>query len=197
WLHAWARFVPVAVSEEDACRGGALRRRHGSARDRARSAIRCATHVLHSGKDMGAAGDQPFEAGHSHILKRPRLTRLLDEATAGIVMPVAPAGDGKTTLAREWLAERPHGWYRGTQAAADVAALAVGLARAASTIVPDAGGRMKDRIRATGTPDVEPLAELLAEDLEDWPAEAWIAFDDYQFAPESPLAERFVDLLLG
>ena len=35
-----------------------------------------------------------------------------------------------------------------------------------------------------GTPeqDVEPLAELLAEDLAEWPDDAWLAFDDYQFA---------------
>ena len=114
-------------------------------------------------------------------------------------MLVAPAGYGKTTLAREWLADRPHGWYRGTPAAADVAALAVRLARAAATIAPGAGERMGERLRATGTPekDVEPLAELLAEDLADWPDDAWIAFDDYHFACESAFAERFVDLVLG
>jgi LuxR family maltose regulon positive regulatory protein len=146
---------------------------------------------------MATGKDQLLEAGRSHIIKRPRLTRLLDEATAGIVMLVAPAGYGKTTLARQWLAGQPHGWYRGTPAAADVAALAVGLARAASTIVPNAGARMEERLRATGAPDVEPLAELLAEDLEEWPDNAWIAFDDYQFASESAVSERFVDLLLG
>jgi ATP/maltotriose-dependent transcriptional regulator MalT len=34
-------------------------------------------------------------------------------------MLIAPAGFGKTTLAREWAAERPRVWYRG--ATADVA----------------------------------------------------------------------------
>ena len=82
---------------------------------------------------------------------------------------MAPAGFGKTTLARQWLAPRRRGWYRGSPAAADVAALAVGLARSAGSIIPDAGRRMGERLRATGTPekDVEPLAELLAEDLAD------------------------------
>jgi LuxR family maltose regulon positive regulatory protein len=151
------------------------------------------------GEEMAAANDEPLEPGRNYIIKRPRLTRLLDEATARIVMLVAPAGYGKTTLAREWLADRQHGWYRGTPAAADVAALAVGLARTASAVIPDAGTRMADRLRATGTPekDVEPLAELLAEDLEEWPSDAWVAFDDYQFACASPFAERFVDLVLG
>ncbi len=35
-----------------------------------------------------------------HIIKRPRLTRLLDEAEARVLLLVAPAGYGKTTLAR-------------------------------------------------------------------------------------------------
>jgi ATP/maltotriose-dependent transcriptional regulator MalT len=77
-----------------------------------------------------------------YFIERPRLTHLLDEATAPVVMLVAPAGFGKTTLARQWLAPRRRGWYRGSPAAADVAALAVGLARSAGEIVPDAGRRM-------------------------------------------------------
>jgi LuxR family maltose regulon positive regulatory protein len=134
-----------------------------------------------------------------YFIERPRLTKLLDEATAPVIMLIAPAGFGKTTLARQWLAHRRRGWYRGSPAAADVAALAVGLARSAGEIVPDAGRRMGERLRATGTPeqDVEPLAELLAEDLADWPEDAWVAFDDYQFASESSYAEEFVERVLA
>ncbi len=134
-----------------------------------------------------------------YFIERPRLTKLLDEATAPVIMLIAPAGFGKTTLARQWLAHRRRGWYRGSPAAADVAALAVGLARSAGSIVPDAGRRMGERLRATGTPeqDVEPLAELLAEDLNGWPEDAWLAFDDYQFASESPFAEEFVERVLA
>ena len=155
--------------------------------------------------DMGATKvvnrpDTPgIEAGSEHLIERPRLTRLLDDATAPVIMLVAPAGYGKTTLARQWFATRQRGWYRGSPAAADVAALAVGLARTASEIIPDVGVRMGERLRATGTPekDVEPLAELLAEDLAAWPEDAWIVFDDYQFASESPFAEEFVERVLA
>ncbi len=66
-----------------------------------------------------------------YFIERPRLTQLLDEATAPVIMLIAPAGFGKTTLARQWLAPRRRGWYRGSPAAADVAALSVGLARSA------------------------------------------------------------------
>jgi LuxR family maltose regulon positive regulatory protein len=142
------------------------------------------------------AGDA-LQAGRSHIIRRPRLTRLLDETNARIVLLVAPAGYGKTTLAREWMESRSHCWYRGTSATADVAALALGLAKAAATIVPDAGERMATRLRLSSAPteEVEALAELLAGDLNDWPAEAWLAFDDYQFTCDSEPAERFVEHL--
>jgi LuxR family maltose regulon positive regulatory protein len=137
------------------------------------------------------------ESGRQRIIQRPRLTRLLDESPSRILMLVAPAGYGKTTLARQWLAARPHGWYRGTGASADVAALAIGLAEAAQAILPGAGERMQERLRATGTPeeDVVALAELLAGDLDGWPDDAWLAFDDYHFACRSEFSERFVDLL--
>ena len=43
-------------------------------------------------------------ASQRHIIERPRLTKLLDGADARIILLVAPAGYGKTTLAREWTA---------------------------------------------------------------------------------------------
>jgi ATP/maltotriose-dependent transcriptional regulator MalT len=146
---------------------------------------------------MSLETGEAFEAGRSHIIERPRLTRLLDENTTRIILLVAPAGYGKTTLAREWLSTRPHAWYRGTSATADVAALAHGLVKAAATVVPGAGERMETRLRVSNAPteEVEALAELLAEDLRDWPADSWLAFDDYQFACDSEPAERFVEHL--
>src|SRR4029453_4931967 len=35
------------------------------------------------------------------------------------------------------------------------------------------------------------------EDLADWPQDAWLAFDDYQFACESSFAEEFVARVLA
>jgi LuxR family transcriptional regulator, maltose regulon positive regulatory protein len=147
----------------------------------------------------GMAGiETAVEAARRYIIKRPRLTRLLDKANARVLMLIAPAGFGKTTLAREWATERPHVWYRGTTATADVAALAAGLAATVSELIPDAGSRMVNRMRATGTPeqDVDVLAELFAEDLVDWPDDTWLVFDDYQFAMEAEAPQRFVDVLL-
>ena len=137
------------------------------------------------------------EVGRRRIIKRPRLTRMLDESGARIILLVAPAGYGKTTLAREWLDERRAAWYYGSPASADAAALAVGLATAAAEIVPEAGDRMRQRLRATDRPeeDARLLAEMLAEDLADWPEDAWLAIDDYQFATDALAPEAFVSAL--
>jgi LuxR family transcriptional regulator, maltose regulon positive regulatory protein len=137
------------------------------------------------------------QAGRRRVIERPRLTRMLDDTNARIILLTAPAGYGKTTLAQQWLRDRPSAWYRGTPASADVAALALGLAVAAAEIVPRADERLRERLRATNQPEEETdvLAELLAEDLAAWPTDAWLVIDDYQFATEADAAEDFVDRL--
>jgi len=146
---------------------------------------------------MTTTGTADRATGRRRVIERPRLTRMLDETTAPIILLAAPAGYGKTTLAQQWLAGRTHAWYRGTPASADVAALALGLAVAAAEIVPGAANRLRERLRATNHPEDEAdiLAEILAEDLKGWPPEAWLAIDDYQFAMEAEAAERFVERL--
>ncbi len=139
-------------------------------------------------------------ATQRRIIPRPRLTKLLDESPARIKLLVAPAGYGKTTLAQQWLdvSERRDVWYRGGPASADVAALAAGIAIAASEIVPDAGKRMRERLRVSQSPadDVEILAELFSDDVASWPKDAWLVIDDYQFAMDSAASERFVELFV-
>ena len=136
-------------------------------------------------------------ASRRRIIERPRLTRMLDESGARIILLVAPAGYGKTTLARQWLSvgNRQSAWYRGGPGSADVAALAVGIAEAAAQIVATAGDRMRKRLLATERPgeDARILGEMLAEDLIDWPGDAWLAVDDYHYAVESAAAEEFFE----
>ena len=132
------------------------------------------------------------EAARRYIIKRPRLTRLLDKANARVLMLIAPAGFGKTTLAREWVAERTHVWYRERPRPPTSRRLPPALRSVVAELIPEAGSRMVHRMRATGTPeeDVDVLAELFAEDLAEWPEDAWLVFDDYQFAMEASAPER-------
>jgi ATP/maltotriose-dependent transcriptional regulator MalT len=132
-------------------------------------------------------------------VRRPRLTSRLDAWTGQAIVLTAPAGYGKTALAAEWLADKPAAWYRASPAEADLAAFSVGLADAIQAIVPVAGERLRQRARVGEAPEsaVRPLAELLAEDLSDWPQEAWLAIDDYHVVAESAPVEEFVDWLLA
>jgi ATP/maltotriose-dependent transcriptional regulator MalT len=78
---------------------------------------------------MGERTIKTQPKAQSYIIKRPRLTKLLDESGARIILLCAPAGYGKTTLAREWtdgLVERV-AWYTGGIEMLDAAALAAGL----------------------------------------------------------------------
>jgi len=56
------------------------------------------------------------------IIERPRLIKLLDESEAKTILLLAPAGYGKTTLARQW-AKSLNGaiWISATSAHGDVA----------------------------------------------------------------------------
>jgi LuxR family maltose regulon positive regulatory protein len=132
------------------------------------------------------------------IIERPRLTRLLDSSQGRLKMLVAPAGYGKTTLARQWLVDKPATWYTGTQASTDVAALAAGLTTAVGAFLPGSGEALMERLPVTPRPEEEAdvLAGMLAGDLLDWPRDAWLVFDDYQAIAGTPPAERFVEGLL-
>jgi len=129
-----------------------------------------------------------------HIIERPRLTRLLDETTARVIMLIAPAGYGKTTLARQWLATRQHIWYAARPASADLAALGTDLIGIAEKGVPHVGSRLRSWLYAQrGAGDAARIADLLVGDLANWPEQMWFAIDDYQLL--TPDAEHVVDRL--
>jgi LuxR family maltose regulon positive regulatory protein len=112
---------------------------------------------------------------------------------------IAPAGYGKTTLALEWLQGRENVvWYRATNASADVAAFSSGLSDVIATLVPGAGERLKQRLRVADTPEraARPLAELLSEDISDWPEDGLLVIDDYHLVADSSPVEDFFDWLL-
>src|ERR1700752_4482223 len=88
----------------------------------------------------------------AHIIERPRLIPRLEEGGGSRVsMFAAPAGYGKTTLARQW-GERqdcPVVWYRTNRASGDVALLAVQFDELFAAPAPRARSqRSRPRIRA-------------------------------------------------
>jgi LuxR family transcriptional regulator, maltose regulon positive regulatory protein len=145
--------------------------------------------------EAGQAKPNRETARRAHIIERPRLTRLLDQTQARVIMLVAAAGYGKTTLARQWLKDKEHAWYSTTSASSDVAALVLGLARALTDPTNQKFTVLRERLRATREPEQEVarLIDLFATSFEDELGSCWIALDDYQALAGSGAAEDFVE----
>jgi ATP/maltotriose-dependent transcriptional regulator MalT len=146
-----------------------------------------------------ATSSEETRAFAGHLVPRPRLTNLLDAPNTRVVVIVAPAGYGKTTLVREWLALRgvPHGSFTASEASVDIAALVAGLSRAASSVLPSTDSTIRQRLSAMreSAPDADVLFDLLAANLEKWPEQAWLVIDDYHALSQSPFAEACVGRL--
>jgi LuxR family maltose regulon positive regulatory protein len=108
---------------------------------------------------------------------------------------VAPAGYGKTTLAREWLQDRKHAWYQATPASSDVAALALGLADAGGGVLTQVGSQLRGRLKTVSdaAAEAESLAANLADEFARWPNEIRLVVDDYHLLADNPAAETFFD----
>jgi LuxR family transcriptional regulator, maltose regulon positive regulatory protein len=143
---------------------------------------------------MGEAGMVTTRpAAQSYIIKRPRLTKLLDESEARIILLCAPAGYGKTTLAREWVETRSEtvAWYRGGMEMLDAAALARSLANSLRHIgVSESAVRRLEGL-ASNAPDPVKLGRALASAVAQ-PEGCLVVIDDYHHA-ESGDSESLVE----
>jgi len=144
---------------------------------------------------MEAGQANPEPAARRHIIERPRLTRLLDQTQARVIALVAPAGYGKTTLAREWLASRQCAWYPASAASSDVAAFAVGIANAAAPLLPRASRRVSEWVERCADPTarVQKLADVVTQELSTIPRETWLAIDDFHLTMDSEVASLFFE----
>ena len=113
-------------------------------------------------------------------------------------MLIAPAGYGKTTLARQWLATREHAWYQGSTASPDVAALALGIAEAVSPMLPGVGRRLREWLPTSREPEdeVDVIADFLEADFAGWVEDTWFVIDDYHLLSSRASEELVVKLFL-
>jgi LuxR family maltose regulon positive regulatory protein len=142
--------------------------------------------------------EQAATASNRHIIERPRLTRLLDETGARVIVLVAPAGYGKTTLARQWVRTRPHAWFQATPASSDVAQLAARIAAAVSGFAGTDERSILEFLGHTSKPadEISTLASLQTELLATWPTDAWLVIDEYEWIGSSPASEEYIRLLV-
>jgi LuxR family maltose regulon positive regulatory protein len=142
--------------------------------------------------------EQAASAASRHIIERPRLTRLLDETSARVIMLVAPAGYGKTTLARQWMRTRTHAWLQATPASADAAQLAARIATAFSRSTGAEARPLLEFLGRINKPvdQLRPLASIQHDLLANWPRDGWLVIDEYEWVSSSTASEEYIGILL-
>ena len=136
-----------------------------------------------------------------HIIERPRLIARLDEGGgARVSVLAAPAGYGKTTLARQWSRKHdgPVAWYRTTRASGDVALLAVQLDDLLASIAPELP-RQPGKVAsiASVNPSVRPLGRAILRTFETLPRDVLLVVDEWEAAGTYEAEELLSTLVEG
>jgi LuxR family transcriptional regulator, maltose regulon positive regulatory protein len=147
---------------------------------------------------MAASAAQPkVVRRESRIIERPRLIKLLDDTDARTILLLAPAGYGKTTLARQW-AKTLNGavWVTLSSAHTDVAWLATEVAEAIDGTDGPVSRAISEQLRARPNPQLaaRELGAVLAARLGTVDTQ-WVILDDYHEITASPEAEELVATL--
>jgi LuxR family maltose regulon positive regulatory protein len=134
-----------------------------------------------------------------HIIERPRLIALLEEGGgARVSVLAAPAGYGKTTLARQWSQRQaaPVGWYRTTRASGDVALLAVQLDDLLASIAPDLP-REPEKVAtiASVNPSPQPLGRAILRTFDALSPDVLLVIDEWEAAGTDE-AEELLSMLV-
>jgi ATP/maltotriose-dependent transcriptional regulator MalT len=130
---------------------------------------------------LNLSGQQPRFRGERRVIERPRLIKLLDECAAPIILLLAPAGYGKTTLARQW-AKTLNGaiWVSLTPAHRDVVTFAGDIVSGVEAL----GGRqtsfIREYLRAQSNPQraAHDVGVALATQMNEAGTQ-WLMLDDY------------------
>ena len=134
-----------------------------------------------------------------HIIERPRLiARLQEGGGARVSVLAAPAGYGKTTLARQWSQRQdgPVAWYRTTRASGDVALLAVQFDELLAGVAPELP-REPDKVAAIASvnPSPQPLGRAILRTFGALSKDVLLVVDEWE-AAGTPEAEELLSMLV-
>src|SRR5689334_10321497 len=134
-----------------------------------------------------------------HIIERPRLiARLADGGGARISVLAAPAGYGKTTLARQWSHRQtgPVAWYRTRRASGDVALLAVQLDELLASVAPELPRDPRQVASiASVNPSPKPLGRAILRTFERLSPDVLLVMDEWEAAGTHE-AEELLSMLV-
>ena len=129
---------------------------------------------------MTASKDQPRLGRERRIIERPRLIKLLDESEARIILLLAPAGYGKTTLARQWAKTLNRAiWVSLTPAHRDVVTFAEDIAAGIESLGGGSTEFIREYLRAQSNPQraAHGVAVELAKQMNELGLQ-WLIVDD-------------------
>src|SRR2546423_603729 len=134
-----------------------------------------------------------------HIIERRRLiARLGEGGGARVSVLAAPAGYGKTTLARQWSQRQdgPVSWYRTTRASGDVALLAVQMDDLLASIAPELP-REPEKVAtiASVNPSPQPLGRAILRTFEALSRDVLLVVDEWEAAGTEE-AEELLSMLV-
>ncbi len=146
--------------------------------------------------DGAGAKSSPKQPRERRLVRRSRLLAAIEEADRRTVLLVAPAGYGKTTLARQWLETAPGAWVTVTAASADVPVLARDLAAARGEGVKLDARRVETALSAgkTATDQARNVARTILAQVRQ-PIDGWVVVDDYHLLMSNPAAEELIETL--
>ena len=149
---------------------------------------------------MRQAGERAATPGGGRrIIERPRLIKMLEGTSARTILLIAPAGYGKTTLARQWAErqDRVH-WYTARAGSADVAQLAVDLAYVLGPTAHGLEPHVAQLMQALPNPSqsATEIAAAIAKFVGDLSADTLLVDDLHVAAEDSAAAELLHELQL-
>ena len=124
---------------------------------------------------------------------------MLDECEARVILLLAPAGYGKTTLARQWVKTLSGAiWVSATPAHRDVVTLSEDLAAGIDALGGNASKFIREYLSAQSNPQrsARGVARALADQINKQRVQ-WIVIDDYHELGASGDIESMVEVLHG
>jgi ATP/maltotriose-dependent transcriptional regulator MalT len=142
---------------------------------------------------VGRRSSEPYTR---RIVERTRLLELLEREAGRTIILLAPAGYGKTTLARQWIERVGGAWVSVSAASGDIPVLARDLAAAIAEFSGLDTQRVEIALQAARTPadQASMVARTILGQVAE-PLTAWIVLDDYQHLTGNAAAEELVGRL--
>ncbi|HEX6520422.1 MAG TPA: LuxR C-terminal-related transcriptional regulator [Streptosporangiaceae bacterium] len=131
---------------------------------------------------LAAAATPPTATRPGTVVRQALLDRLTDSLAARLVLMIAPAGSGKTSVLRDWwLATRDAGvaWLSVRESDNDPARFWSRVVAALDTIAPGAGTTALEAVIASEGIMPGEVGALLADDLARLPGSAALVLDDF------------------